>query len=73
MFYCEAMRIEMAFLTEEQLKNIGFKYIGDNVKISDKCSIYNPEEIAIDDNSRIDDFCLISGLIRIGKNVHIAA
>ncbi|WP_270795460.1 acyltransferase [Aeromonas sp. QDB11] len=63
----------MAFLTEKQLKNIGFKYIGYNVKISDKCSIYNPEEISIDDNSRIDDFCLISGLIQIGKNVHIAA
>lgn len=63
----------MAFLTEDQLKNIGFKHIGANVKISDKCSIYNPEEITIDDNSRIDDFCLISGVIRIGKNVHIAA
>lgn len=63
----------MAFLTEEQIRTIGFKHIGRNVKISDKCSIYNPETISIDDNSRIDDFSLISGFIKIGKNVHVAA
>ncbi len=63
----------MAFLTEEQIKSIGFKFVGDNVKISDRCAIYNPEFIEIGDNSRIDDFCLISGVVKIGKNVHIAA
>lgn len=63
----------MAFLSKEKVIGIGFKFVGENVKISDKCSIYNPELISIDDNSRIDDFCLLSGNIRIGKNVHIAA
>ena len=61
----------MAYYTEEELKNLGFKYIGKNVKISDKASIYNFEQISIDDNSRIDDFCVISGKVNIGKNVHI--
>ncbi len=62
----------MAYLTTEQLKEIGFKRLGKNVKISDKASIYNPENIEIDDYSRIDDFCVLSGKLKIGKYVHIA-
>ena len=61
----------MAYYTEQALKNLGFKYIGKNVKVSDKASIYNFDKISIDDNSRIDDFCVVSGKIKIGKNVHI--
>jgi len=63
----------MGFLNKDELEQIGFKHLGKNVKISDKCSIYNPECISIGDDSRIDDFCLLSGNITIGKNVHIAA
>lgn len=62
----------MAYYTEEELKSMGFKYIGNNVKLSNKSSIYNYDEIEINDNSRIDDFCIISGKVKIGKNVHIA-
>lgn len=61
----------MAYYTQEQLKNLGFKSIGKNVKISDKSSIYNRSEIEIGDDSRIDDYCVISGKIIIGRNVHI--
>jgi len=61
----------MAYYKDEELNQLGFKYIGKNVKISDKASIYNHEQIEIGDNSRIDDFCVISGKIRIGRNVHI--
>ena len=61
----------MPYYKQEQLKKLGFKKLGKNVKISDKASIYNCNEIEIDDNSRIDDFCVISGKIKIGKNVHI--
>lgn len=61
----------MAYYTDEQLEKLGFKFIGKNIKISDRASIYNYEEIEIDDNSRIDDFCVVSGKIKIGKNVHI--
>jgi acetyltransferase-like isoleucine patch superfamily enzyme len=61
----------MAYYTENELIQLGFKYIGKNVKISDKASIYNCNQIEIGDNSRIDDFCVISGKIQIGKNVHI--
>ncbi|MGL4865418.1 MAG: acyltransferase [Cetobacterium sp.] len=63
----------MGFYTREELEKIGFKYIGKNVLISDKCSIYFPEKIEIGDNVRIDDFCILSGNIKIGNYVHIAA
>ena len=61
----------MAYYTEDELKNLGFKSIGKNVKISDKASIYNYDKIEIGDNSRVDDFCVISGRVEIGRNVHI--
>lgn len=62
----------MAYYSEDELIKMGFKRIGKNVRISDKASIYNLEKIEIGDNSRIDDFCVISGKVIIGKNVHIA-
>lgn len=62
----------MTFLNEEQLSKIPFKFLGRNVKISEKAVIYNPDLIEINNNSRIDDFCVISGKVTIGKYVHIA-
>jgi acetyltransferase-like isoleucine patch superfamily enzyme len=62
----------MAYLSREALVQMGFKYLGSNVLVSDKASIYNADQIEIDDNSRIDDFCAISGNIKIGKFVHLA-
>lgn len=62
----------MSYLNERELSKFGFKYTGKNVKISDKASIYQPELMEIGDNSRIDDFCVLSGKISIGENVHIA-
>lgn len=66
----------MAFLTQNQLNNMGFKFIGKNVRVSDKASIYSAENIHLSDNCRIDDFCILStgnGGIHVGKHVHIAA
>lgn len=62
----------MSYLTEHALSEMGFKYLGKNVKISSKASIYCPALISIDDNSRIDDFCVIKGPLTIGKFVHIS-
>ncbi|PSJ40073.1 O-acetyltransferase [Zobellella taiwanensis] len=62
----------MAYLTREQLETVGFKKLGKNIKVSDKASIYNPELIELGDYSRIDDFCIISGNVRIGRFVHVA-
>jgi len=62
----------MAFLKQGQLEKMGFKSLGRNVRISDKASIYDADQIDIGDHSRIDDFCMISGNVSIGRNVHIA-
>jgi galactoside O-acetyltransferase len=62
----------MSFLSDFELKDFGFKKIGKNCKISSKASFYFPNQISIGDNSRIDDFCVLSGKIEIGNNVHIA-
>lgn len=61
----------MAYLTIEALESMGFKSVGEGVKISDKASIYNPECIELGDFSRIDDFCVISGSVNIGSYVHV--
>ena len=63
----------MAFLSQEELNALGFRYLGKNVKISNRASIYNYDRIEIGDNSRVDDFCLLSGSIKLGRNVHIGA
>ncbi|MCF7355396.1 acyltransferase [Vibrio sp. CK2-1] len=61
----------MAYYTRQELNHFGFKHLGKNIKISKDAKIYEPENISIDDNSRIDDFCILSGSITIGKYVHI--
>ncbi len=65
--------MENSFYTTEELEKIGFKHIGKNCLISRKASIYCVEKISIGDNVRVDDFCILSGVIEIGNNVHIAA
>ncbi len=68
-------RSATSFLSQKKLKKIGFKFLGRNVLLSAKASIYNPAKISIGDNSRIDDFCILSGgddEIVIGRHVHLA-
>ncbi len=62
-----------SFYSEEELAAIGLKSYGKHVLISRKCSIYGAENIEIGDNVRIDDFCILSGKIKIGSNIHISA
>lgn len=62
----------MAFMTEAALAQMGFVHLGKDVRISDKASVYSPELMEIGDHSRIDDFCVLSGKVTIGRNVHVA-
>lgn len=61
----------MAYYSEAQLASMGFRFLGRNVKISDKASIYNADQMEIGDNSRVDDFCVLSGRLSIGAYCHI--
>lgn len=65
----------MAFLTREQIEEMGFKSVGENVRLSDKASFYNCGNISIGSNVRIDDFCLFcagTGGIELGSFIHIS-
>ncbi len=62
----------MAYLTQSELEGMGFRRLGKDVRISSKASFYTTELIEIGDYSRIDDFCVVSGRVSIGRNVHIA-
>ena len=63
----------MAFLSDSELSALGLKHCGQNVLISSSASLYFPSQLSIGDGSRIDDNCVLSGLIVIGRNVHLAA
>ena len=63
-----------SYLSKEELKQIGFKKVGEDVKISKRAVFYAAENIEIGEHVRIDDFVFISGGsgICIGNYVHIA-
>ncbi|MCB4755580.1 MAG: acyltransferase [Elusimicrobia bacterium] len=65
--------MKTSYYTTEELGRIGFKKIGHSVLISRKTSIYSPELIEIGSHVRIDDFCILSGSIKIGNHIHIGA
>lgn len=62
-----------SFYTLRELSDIGFKSVGQNVLISRFARFYEPENIEIGSNVRIDDFCILSGKIKLGNFIHIAA
>ncbi len=62
----------MGFLTETAVADLGLKSLGKNVRISERASIYNADQIEIGDNCRIDDFCVVSGRVTLGRNIHLA-
>lgn len=65
----------MSFYTEQELSTLGFASLGKDVQISRKASFYGTKHISIGDNSRIDDFCIISAGekgISIGRFAHIS-
>lgn len=60
------------FYSENELLELGFASLGEEVFISRKASIYGAENISIGSHVRIDDFVVLSGKISIGNYVHIA-
>lgn len=62
-----------SFYSEKELAELGLKSYGRDVKISRKVSIYGASNIVVGNNVRIDDFCILSGHIILGSNIHISA
>ncbi len=63
-----------SYLSQSEIKELGLKSVGRDVKISKRAVFYSPECIAIGAHVRIDDFAFLSGGngIKIGDYVHIA-
>lgn len=64
-----------SFYSDDELLIIGFKHIGKGNQISRKASFYGVSRISIGNNTRIDDYCVLSAGtegIMIGDYVHIA-
>ncbi|MBI4978324.1 MAG: acyltransferase [Spirochaetes bacterium] len=61
-----------SYYSIDELKTIGLKCIGKNVRISRYANLYGADEIVIGNDVRIDDYVVLSGKIAIGNNVHIA-
>ncbi|QBA63881.1 acyltransferase [Muriicola soli] len=68
---------EIDFYTEAELRQFGFKSVGNNVRIAKNCIIVGVEYISIGNNVIIDSFCSIiaskEGELVLGSYIHIGA
>ena len=62
-----------SFFDRHELESLGFRSVGENVLISRFVRIYNSQEMDIGNDVRIDDFCILSGQIKLHNNIHISA
>lgn len=65
--------MQNSFYSSQELSALGFKDIGQNVLVSRFAQFYGIENIEFGSNVRIDDFCILSGNIKLGNNIHISA
>lgn len=66
------MNIQTSFYSREELSQIGLQSFGKDVLISRYARIYSPHKISIGDNVRIDDFCILSGEVKLGSHIHVS-
>ena len=60
------------YYAREELEEMKFRKLGRDILISRTSRLYSPEYISVGDHSVVDDFCILSGNIEIGRNVHLA-
>lgn len=62
----------LRYYSRSELLDMNFKSLGSDVLISRTARIYDTKYTAISDRVIIDDFCVVSGAIEFGSNVHLA-
>ena len=67
------MIAQNSFLTPDEIREAGFRSVGDKVLISRFALFYGAEKMIIGDYVRIDDFCILSGDIKLGNFIHVSA
>jgi galactoside O-acetyltransferase len=64
----------MAYYLESELQSLGFRSLGEDIRLSRKSSVYGAKNISIGNHVRIDDFCVLSageGGIFLGDCIHL--
>lgn len=62
-----------SYYSERELKDMGFRSLGERVMISRDARIFSPETICIGDNVLVDAFTLMNGIITLGNHVHLSS
>lgn len=62
-----------SFYSREELAGLGLKSYGEDVLMSRFARLYSPGTMEIGSHVRIDDFCILSGTIKLGNYIHISA
>jgi galactoside O-acetyltransferase len=65
--------MDNSFYSQNELTELKFKSVGRNVLISRFARFYGAEDMEIGNHVRIDDFCILSGIIKLGNYIHISA
>ena len=60
------------FLSEKELAELGLKAYGKNVMIGRHVVLYNPGQLILGNDVRIDDFTIISGKVTMGNFIHVS-
>lgn len=60
-----------SYYERDELMQLGFLSVGENVLLSRKASVYGAENMRIGNNVRIDDFCFLSGKITLSNYIVI--
>lgn len=60
------------YLSEEELKALGLKGYGEDVRIGRHAVLYSPEQLTLGSHVRIDDFTVVSGMVTLRDYIHIS-
>lgn len=60
------------YLSREELKELGLKEYGEDVRIGRHAVLYSPEKLSLGNHVRIDDFTVISGIVTLRDYIHIS-
>lgn len=65
---------DLGYYETAELRDMGFAYVGENVKIAKTCTIPgNLSNIYLGNDIRVDGYTTIVGNIRLGNYIHIGA
>jgi len=64
-------KLGMKYYTEDELRKMGFKSVGKDVRVGTRAIIRDPSIVSIGNHVAIDDFVVILPTVDIGNYVHI--